>query len=164
MELLKPELGLIFWTAVIFLTVFFLLRKMAWKPILKALDDREKTISDSLQTAERTKQEMATMKSQHEALLNEARQERSAILKEAKDMKDAIINEARDKAKAEGARMIDEAKREIENQKMAAIIDVKNAAGELVLEVSEKILRRELSGKDDQKKYINTLIEQSKLN
>ena len=164
MELLKPELGLIFWTAVIFITVFFLLKKFAWKPILQALDDREKTISDSLQTAERTKLEMAAMKSQHEALLNEARQERSLILKEAKDMKDAIIGEARDKAKVEGAKMIEEAKREIDNQKMAAIIEVKNAAGNLVLEVSEKILRRELSNKDEQLKYINTLIQQSKLN
>src|SRR6185295_384095 len=112
MELLKPELGLIFWTAVIFLTVFFMLKKFAWKPILKALDDREKTISDSLQTAERTKKEMAELKSQHEQLLNEARQERSMILKEAKDIKDSIIAEARDKAKIEGSKMIEEAKRE----------------------------------------------------
>ncbi len=164
MELLKPELGLIIWTTIILLSLIFILTKFAWKPILKGLNDREKTIADTLNTAEKTKLEMAAMKSQHEALLNEARQERSLILKEAKDMKDAIIGEARDKAKSEGAKMIEEAKREIENQKMAAIIDVKNAAGNLVLEVSEKILRRELNNKDEQVKYINTLIEQSKLN
>src|ERR1700753_4037504 len=120
MELLKPELGLIFWTALIFIVVLFLLPKSAWKPILKALDDREKTIDDALKTAERTKEEMAKLNAEHEKLLNEARQERSQILKEAKDMKDAIINEARDKAKVEGSKLIEEAKREIENQKMAA--------------------------------------------
>lgn len=164
MELLKPELGLIVWTTIILLSLIFILTKFAWKPILKGLNDREKTIAEALNTAEKTKLEMASMKSEHEKLLNEARQERSLILKEAKDMKDAIIGEARDKAKIEGAKLIEEAKREIDNQKMAAIIEVKNAAGNLVLDVSEKILRRELNNKDEQVKYINTLVEQSKLN
>lgn len=164
MDLLKPDLGLIFWTAVIFLAVLFLLTKFAWKPILKALDEREQHINDTLQTAERTRQEMASMKSQHEQLLNEARQERSQILKEAKDIKDSIISEAREKAKIEGNKMIEEAKHEIENQKMAAIIEVKNAAGTLVLDISEKILRRELSNKEEQVKYIGTLVKEAKLN
>ena len=164
MELLKPELGLIVWTAVIFLIVLYLLTKFAWKPILNALNDREKHIDDALKSADRAREEMANMKSEHESLLKQAKEERSQILKEAKEIKDSIINEAKDKAKEEGAKLIAEAKREIDNQKMAALIEVKNQVGNMVIEVSEKILQRELHNKDEQMKYINSVLEKSKLN
>lgn len=164
MELLTPELGLVFWTTLIILIIFWLLSKYAWKPILKALNEREKHIDDTLQTAVRTKAEMANMKSEHETLLKQAKEERALILKEAKEMKDSIINEARDKAKAEGAKLIAEAKKEIDNQKMAAMIEVKNHVGNMVVELSEKVLQRELNNKDEHNKYVNSLLEKSKLN
>ena len=164
MELLKPELGLIFWTAVIFLTTFFLLRKFAWKAILKGLNDRENKIDDALKTADSMKREMANMKSEHEKLLTEAKQERSLILKEAKEAKEQIIAEARNKAKSEGAKLLEEARREINNQKMAAITEVKNAAGQLVLQVSEQVLRHELAHKGEQEKFIAQEITKAKLN
>jgi len=164
MELLKPEIGLIFWTAVIILLIFFLLSKFAWKPILQALGDRERRIDTALRTADKTREDMNNLKSQHEELLRQAREERSAILKEAKDAKDAIIAEAREKAKLEGNKMIMEAKREIENQKMAALVEVKNQVGNMVIEVSEKVLQRELHEKKDQMRYIDELLDKSKLN
>ena len=115
-------------------------------------------------TAERTRDEMNQMKSQHEELLRQAREERSMILREAKEAKDAIIGEAREKAKLEAGKAITEAKREIENQKMAALVEVKNQVGNMVIEVSEKVLQRELHEKKDQMRYIDELLDKSKLN
>jgi F-type H+-transporting ATPase subunit b len=164
MDLLTPSLGLIFWTTVIFLIFLFLITKMAWKPILKSLDDREKTIDDSLKTADRIKQEMASMQSQHQDLLKEAKQEKSNIIKEAKEAKEAIISEARDKAKQEYAKIIEDAKLEITNQKTAAIAEVKANAGKMIVESSEKILRRQLSSKGEQENYISELVNKANLN
>src|SRR5580698_2272616 len=158
MDLLTPSLGLIFWTTVIFLIFLYLITKMAWKPILKSLDDREKTIDDSLKMADRIKQEMAAMQSQHQDLLREAKQEKSNIIKEAKEAKEAIIAEAREKAKSEYAKIIEDAKLEITNQKTAAIAEVKANAGKMIVEASEKILRRQLSGKAEQENYISELV------
>lgn len=164
MELLTPSIGLIFWTLVAFLIVFFILRKFAWKPILSSLDAREKTISDSLATAERVKAEMAQLKSENEALMAQAREERANMLKEAKEIRDKIINDAKEQAKAEASRIMAETQNSIEQQKMAALTDVKNQVGNLVIEVAEKVLRRELSAKEEQEKYIRNLANEVKLN
>lgn len=162
--LLKPEFGLLIWTLVAFLVVFFLLRKMAWPAIIKGLRDREQSIASSLETAERVKAEMAQMKSENEALLAKAREERAQLLKEAREMKDKIINEAKEQAKTEANKIITEAQAAINAQKMAALTDVKNQVGKLVIEVSEKVLRRELSGKDAQETHIQGLVNEVKLN
>ena len=164
MELLLPKLGLLFWTLIAFGIVFFILKKFAWKPILKSLNDRENNISDSIQTAERIKAEMALLKSENEALLVKAREERAIMLKEAKETKDKIINEAKEQAKIETNRIIGDAQSAINQQKMAAITDLKNQVGNLVIEVSEKVLRRELSNKSDQESYIKQLADNAKMN
>src|SRR5947209_4224475 len=98
MQLLTPNFGLIFWTLLAFVIVFFILRKFAWKPILNSMNKREQGIADSLATAEKIKAEMATLKSENEALLVKAREERAQMLKEAKETKDKIINEAKEQA------------------------------------------------------------------
>ena len=162
--LLKPEFGLLIWTLVAFLVVFFLLRKMAWPAIIKGLRDREQSIASSLETAERVKAEMAQMKSENEALLANAREERAQLLKEAREMKDKIINEAKEQAKTEANKIITEAQAAINAQKMAALTDVKNQVGKLVIEVSEKVLKRELSGKEAQEAHIQGLVNEVKLN
>ncbi|MEO6962610.1 MAG: F0F1 ATP synthase subunit B [Puia sp.] len=164
MDLLIPSFGLIFWTLLAFVIVVMVLKKFAWKPILQSLNDREKTISDSLATAERVKAEMAQMKSENEALLARAREERALMLKEARDTKDMIITEARDQAKIEAGKIITDAQVAIEHQKMAALTDVKNQIGNLVVEVSEKILRRQLENKSEQETYIRQLAAEAKLN
>ena len=164
MQLLTPSLGLLFWTTIIFLVVFFLLKKYAWKPILQALDDREKSIDDALRIAENTRKEMEQMKSQHEDLLAQAKQERNAMIKEAKDLKESIITQAKDQARKEAQGILDEARKEIDNQKMAAFTDLKNQVGKLVVEVSEKVLRRELTDKQQQENYIKELANSAKLN
>lgn len=164
MDLLTPSFGLFFWTALAFLVVMFLLKKFAWKPILEALHEREKNIADSIAAAEKVKSEMGQMKSEHENLLNQAREERSLLLKEAKDTKDRIINEAKEAAKEEANKIMTETRQQIEFQKNAAMIDVKNQIGSLVIEVAEKVLRKEMSNKSEQQEYISKLAGEIKLN
>ena len=164
MQLLTPAFGLIIWTLLAFLIVFFILKKYAWKPILDSMNKREKGIADSLATAENIKLEMSQMKSENEALLVKAREERAQMLKEAKETKDKIINEAKEQAKVETNKIIADAQSVINQQKMAALTDLKNQVGTLVIEVSEKILRRELNNRQEQEKYIKQLAENVKLN
>ncbi|HVG15923.1 MAG TPA: F0F1 ATP synthase subunit B [Chitinophagaceae bacterium] len=164
MELLTPSFGLIFWTLLAFIIVFVILKKFAWKPILESLNLREKGIADSLETADRVKREMAQLKSENEDLLAKAREERGAMLKDARDTKDRIVNEAREQAKVEANKIISEAQQAIQAQKMAAITDVKNQLGKLVVEVTEKVLRKELSNKEAQEEHIKGLVEEVKLN
>ena len=164
MDLLTPSFGLIFWTLLAFLIVFLILKKYAWKPILKSLEDREKNISSSLETAERLKVEMAQMKNENEALLAKAREERAQLLKEAREARDKIINEAKEQAKGEASRIVADAQVAIQTQKMAAITEVKNEVSALVIEVAEKILRRELSNKAEQEKFIKKLTSETVVN
>lgn len=164
MQLLTPAFGLILWTLLAFVIVFFILKKFAWKPILKSMNDREQGIADSLATAERVRQEMALLKSENEELLVKAREERGLMLREAKETRDKIINDAKEQAKAETNKIISDAQSAIDQQKMAAITDLKNQIGNLVIEVSEKILRRELNNKEEQENYIKQLADNVKLN
>lgn len=164
MELLLPKLGLLIWTLLAFLIVFFILKKMAWPAIIKGLRDRENTISESLATAQRVQLEMAQMKSENEELLAKAREERAAMLKEARETKDRMISEAKEQAKAEANKIISEAQAAINAQKMAALTEVKNQVGKLVIEVSEKVLRKELGNKDAQEAHIKGLVDGVKLN
>jgi F-type H+-transporting ATPase subunit b len=164
MELLMPALGFFFWTLVAFLIVFLILKKFAWKPILTTLSAREKNIADSIATAERVKNEMAQMKSENEALMAQAREERSALLKEARETKDRIVHEAKEQAKAEAAKIVADAQAVINQQKMATLVDLKNQVGVLVLEVAEKVLRKELGDKPQQEQYIQQLANDIKLN
>ena len=164
MSLLTPDLGLFIWNLIAFLIVFLLLKKFAWKPILKSLKERDTGIADSLATAEKVKLEMTQLKSDNEALLVKAREERAALIKDAKDTSDKMVADAKDKAKAEYDRIVADAQSAINQQKMAAITDLKNQVGNLVIEVSEKVLRRELGNKAEQEKYINELANEVKLN
>jgi F-type H+-transporting ATPase subunit b len=164
MELLTPDLGLFLWNLLAFLILFWVLKKFAWKPILKSLKEREEGIAGSLATAEKVRAEMAQLKNENEALLAKAREERALLLKEARDIKDKIINEAKAQAKLEAGKIITDAQAAIEQQKMAALTDVKNQVGNLVIEVAEKILRRELSDKPEQENYIRQLSNDVKLN
>ncbi|MBL0267399.1 MAG: F0F1 ATP synthase subunit B [Chitinophagaceae bacterium] len=164
MELLLPKIGLLAWTLLAFLIVFFILRKLAWPAIIKGLRERENTISEALATAQKVKEEMALMKSENETLLAKAREERAAMLKEARETKDRIINEAKEQAKTEANKIITEAQAAINTQKMAALTEVKNQVGKLVIEVSEKVLRRELANKEAQEAHIKGMVDSVKLN
>lgn len=162
--LLTPDFGLLIWTLLAFLIVFFILKKFAWPAIVKGLKDRQQSIADSLETAEKVKAEMAQMKSENEALLAKAREERAQMLKEARETKERIINEAAEQAKVAANKIMQENIAAIEAQKMAALTEVKNQVGKLVIEVSEKVLRRELGNKDAQEAHIKGMVNDLKLN
>jgi F-type H+-transporting ATPase subunit b len=162
--MLDVGLGLFVWNLIAFLVVLLLLRKFAWKPILNSLNERETKIADSIATADRVKAEMAQLQSENEALMAKAREERAALLKEAKATGDRLINDAKERAKAEANKIVAEAQLAINNQKKAALTEVKNEVGNLVIDVAEKILRRELANKAEQEAYISQLSQQTPLN
>ncbi|MGI8951395.1 MAG: F0F1 ATP synthase subunit B [Chitinophagaceae bacterium] len=164
MDLLNPNFGLLIWTLIAFLIVFFILKKYAWKPILQSLKEREQSIAESIATADKVKAEMSQLKSENEALLAKAREERAIMIKEAKETGDKMISDAKEKAKTEYEKIVAEAQQAITQQKNAALTDVKNQVGNLVIEVAEKVLRRELNNKNEQENYIKQLAEEVKLN
>ncbi len=164
MELITPGLGLIFWMTLAFLLLLFLLRKFAWKPILKSLKDRETSIHEALFAADRAKEEMKQLQFSNEQLLREAKDERDAILSDARKVRDAIVEESKEKAKVEAARIIASAKDSIENEKMAAMTDLKNQLAEMSLTVATKILERELQDADQQEAYIRQQLDKIHFN
>ena len=164
MQLLTPGLGLIVWTLLAFLVVFFILKKYAWPAILDGLKKREDTIAESLASAERIKGEMAQMKSENESLLAQAREERAGMLKDAKNTSDKMIAEAKEKARTEYDKILTDAQSAIQQQKNAVLTDLKNQVGSLIIEVAEKVLRKELSDKTTQENYIKQLSDEVKLN
>ncbi len=163
MELVTPEIGLVFWTSVSFLILFFLLAKFAWKPILGAVSERENAIEKALLQAEAAREEMSRLTNENENLLKQARSERDAILAEAKKLKDKIVSEAKDAANKEGARMIEMARIEINNQKAIALADVKNQVANLSLEIAEKILRKQFEDQKKQDELVSELLKEVKL-
>ena len=164
MDLITPSVGLIFWTAVVFIILLVLLRSLAWKPILSAVKEREQSIEDALNAAKKAKEEMALLNAQNEKILKEARAERDGILKEAREMKENIINEAKNSATVEGNKLIENAKTAIQNEKSAAMADIKNQVGQLSIEIAEKILTKELADKSAQEALVNDVIDQVKFN
>ncbi len=164
MQLLTPGLGLIIWTLLAFLVVFFILKKYAWPSILGGLQKREETITEALASAEKIKAEMALMKSENESLLAQAREERAGMLKDAKHTADKMVSDAKERAKAEYDKILADAQSAIQLQKNAVLTDLKNQVGVLVIEVAEKVLRKELNDKAKQETYIRELSDEVKLN
>ncbi|WP_156306019.1 F0F1 ATP synthase subunit B [Sphingobacterium endophyticum] len=156
--------GLVFWQLIILLIVIFLLGKFAWKPIVNALEEREKGITDALASAEKAKLEMARLTNENENLLKQAREERDVILKEAKQLKDKIIAEAKDAAQTEGGKLIEQAKREIEDQKLKALAEVKNQVSTLSLDIARKVLTKEFEDQGKQEALVADLMKDVKLN
>ncbi|SDS31325.1 ATP synthase F0 subcomplex B subunit [Mucilaginibacter mallensis] len=163
MELVTPELGLVFWTTISFLIFLFLLRKFAWKPILGAINDRERSIEDSLAKADAAKFEMERLSEEIEASLKQARIERDDILSEARKVKEKIIAESKDAAQAEGAKMIEKARIEITSLKAIAMADVKNQVASLSLEIAEKVLRKQFEDSKKQDELVTELLKEVKI-
>ncbi len=164
MDLITPQIGLIFWTLLVFVILLGLLTKFAWKPILKSVNDRSQSIEDALALAEKTKAEMIALQSQNQALLNEARAERDAMMKDATETKNRIIEEAKNAAKVEAEKVMVAAKASIESDKVAALAELKGQVASISLEIAEKLVRGELSKDDKQKELAGKLAEDINLN
>ncbi len=163
MELVNPGLGLIFWMTLAFGIVFFILKKFAWPPIIQALKDREKHIEEALHAADRAHEEMKKLKLDNEQLLKEAKEERDLIMSDARKMRDKMLEEARLKASDEADRIVENAKERIQNERMAAMVDIKNEIGTIALEVAEKILREKMKSTEAQKTYIDKLLDEANI-
>lgn len=164
MELVTPQLGLIFWTGLVFLLLLFILTKFIWKPILNAVNTREQNISDALELAEKTKIEMKALQSQNENLLKEARAERDAIVKDAKEVASKMVEDAKTAAKTESEKVMASARAAIESDKVAAIAELKTQVAVISLEIAEKIIRGELKADDKQKALAEKLAGDINLN
>ncbi|MFA6275264.1 MAG: F0F1 ATP synthase subunit B [Pedobacter sp.] len=164
MDLFNPSIGLIVWSTIVFLLLFFILAKFAWKPVMVAIKEREQFIDDSLNKAELANQEMARLTAQNEDLMKQARAERDEILKEAKKLKDNIVNEAKTSAQTEGAKLIEKARIEIENQKKAALAELKGQVSTLSLDIAERVLRSQLDDKAKQQDLVANLLKDVELN
>ncbi len=164
LNIVTPDLGLFFWQTIVFIVVLFVLSRYAWGPITSALKEREKSISDALGEAEKARQEMLKLQSSNQKLLDEARLERDKMLKAAQKTADDLREEARKRADADVKRMLDEATRAIENEKHAAIGEIKNQIATLSIEIATKLLKRELSAPEQQQALVADLIKDVKLN
>lgn len=161
---IKPDFGLFLWTAGIFLLFWFLMSRAAFTPIKNALKKRENDIQTALDESKKAREEMSSMKAENAKMMAQANDDRAKVLQEAKDMKASIINEAKEKAKEEANKIISNAKYEIDNQRKAAITDIKNQAGVMAIEIAEQLLKKNLKGDSEQEGYVNTLVDNFKLN
>ena len=155
--------GLFFWQTLLFILLLFLLKKFAWKPILDALNSREEGIKNALDEADRARQEMLDLKSNNEKILKEARAERDNLLKDARAIKEKMISDAKEEAKSQSNKLIEQAKATIENEKLAAITELRNKVAELSIGIAEKIMKEELSNKEKQVKLIEKMLEEAQL-
>ena len=163
MNFTAPE-SLIFWTTIIFVLFFFLLKKFAWKPILGAVKSREDSINNALESAEKAKLEMQNLQADNENLLKEARAERESMLKEARDIRNKMVDEAKVDAQTQANTIIAQAQTAIESEKKAAMAELKSHVAGLSLEIAEKVVRNELSNKDKQLKLIEDMLGEATLN
>ncbi len=163
MNFTAPE-SLVFWTTLIFLVFFILLKKFAWKPILGAVKQREDSINNALASAENARKEMQNLQADNQRILQEARAERDAMIREAREIKDKMIAEAKAEAQAQGEKMIEAAKATINSEKNAAMAELKAQVSGLSLEIAEKILKQELSNPQAQTTLVEKMLDDVKLN
>jgi F-type H+-transporting ATPase subunit b len=164
MALVTPDIGTIFWMLLMFTTLLIILKKFAWKPILSALESREKSIEDSLRSAERAREEMEKLKADNEKIMAEARLERDNMLKDTKQISGKILSESRLKAHEEARLLIEATKKVIENEKTLAVDEIRRQIAGLSVDIAEKILREKLKDDKQQKALVDKLLQDIKLN
>lgn len=156
--------GLFFWMIILFIALLFLLKKLAWKPILQAVEEREEGIRKSLEEAEKARKEMQNLTAHNEKVMKEARLEREAMLKEARAIYDKTVEESKEKARLEYQKILEDAKTDIEAEKQAAITEMKKKVAELSIDIAEKLLKKELSSEEAQLSLIEQSIKDEDLN
>jgi len=156
--------GLIIWTTIIFTLLLIVLKKYAWKPILTAVDERNKSIAEALKAADKAKEEIASLNADNERILQEARMERDLLLKEARDMKNNIISKAKEQANKEADKILTSTKEQISNEKMRAITELKNTVADLSIDMATMVLKSELKDTNKQKQLVSEVLKEVELN
>ncbi len=164
MNLVTPDFGLLFWMVLSFAILLFILKKFAWKPVLKMIKDREESIAKQLDSAKAAKEQMEQLTAENEKIMRQARAEREEMLRDAKATKDKIVAKAQDAAKIEADKIIAAARLEIQAEKDAAMAELSEKVGQLSVEIAEKILRRELSNETKQGDFMKKLVADISLN
>lgn len=164
MNLVTPDFGLLFWMVLSFAILLFILKKFAWKPVLKMIKEREESIAKQLDSAKAAKEQMEQLTAENEKIMRQARAEREEMLRDAKATKDKIVAEAQDTAKIEADKIIAAARLEIQAEKDAAMAELSEKVGQLSVEIAEKILRRELSNETKQGDFMKKLVADISLN
>lgn len=164
MDLVTPDLGLLFWTGIVFCSLLFLLAKFAWKPILTAVNERGESIAEALELAEKTRDEMRALKAENDQILKQAKAERDEILKDAKEIAVSMVESAKNKSKVESQKIVDSARDSIRSEKAAAMAELKTHVAALSLEIAEKVIRTELSSDEKQKALANNLASDINMN
>ncbi len=162
--LVSPGIGVIFWMIIAFGILAFILMKWGWPVILKSLNEREKAISDALNAAEETKKQMAQLQAKNDDLLKEAKQQRDEILRNARLTSEQIIEDARAKATVEADRIVENARENINYEKLKAMHDLKNQIANLSIEIAEKLIKEELSDKEKANDLVSRELQNAKLN
>ena len=157
-NIIKPDPGLLFWTLILFLALYFFLAKVAFKPIQKALRKRDEEIQESIDTARRTQAEMEALQAQNQQLLIEAREERTRIIADAEKTRKDMIEGARDEAKAAAQKVAADARRDIDNMRKSAMVELKKEVGTMAIEIAEQVLRKDLKNDQSQKAYVQELV------
>ena len=155
--------GLFFWQLLIFIFLVLLLKKFAWKPILDTVNERESSIKDAMSEADKARNEMAAIKESNQKVLKEARAEREALLKDARNTGAEIVAQAKTDAKTEANKIISQAQEAIQNEKRAAVNELKNQVAQISLEIAEKVIDTELAYKDRQAQLVDKLLKDSSL-
>ena len=160
MSLITPDFGLFFWMTVVFLVVLFILWRYGFPVIVKMVDERKAFIDESLKKAHEANERLANIQKEGESILQEAREKQAQILREAAETRDAIVEKAQDKARSEGARLLDEAKAAIEQEKKAAIADIRQQVATLSVEIAEKVLKQNLKDDKSQMDLIDRMLDE----
>lgn len=164
MELITPSTGLLFWMLIGFGILFFILAKFAWPIVMNAINSREERIESQLAEAERVRNDMKNLKSEHQELLAQAKEERDRILADARKIREKLYDETKETANKEAQAIIEDAKKAIHFEKMKAMTDIKNEIANMSIEIAEKVLRNELSEKEKQEQLVNNLLKDINLN
>ena len=155
--------GLFFWQLLIFIFLVLLLKKFAWKPILDTVNERESSIKEAMSEADKARNEMAAIQESNQKVLKEARAEREALLKDARNTGAEIVAKAKTDAKTEADKIISQAQEAIQNEKRAAVNELKNQVAQVSLEIAEKVIDAELANKDKQAQLVDKLLKDSSL-
>ena len=160
MSLITPDFGLLFWMCVVFFIVLLILWKWGFPVIVQMVNSRKDFIDESLRKAHEANERLANIQKEGESILQEAREKQTLILKEAAQTRDDIVEKAQAKARDEGARLLAEAKTQIETEKQNAIRDIRAQVAELSVQISEKVLRKNLSTDKQQMDLIERLLDE----
>jgi len=164
MDLVTPGIGLIFWSTLFFLILLLILGKFAWPAIRSAVSQRNESIRNSLEAAERAREEMKKLEASNEKILEKARNDRDEIMKEARTMKEQILADARENAEEESERLINKARESIDAEKQMALKEIKEQIAQFSVEIAENVLREKLSDDDEQQELVNRMVDDLDLN